>query len=138
MRELIQAGPLLVENGRTVGGLESTKSSVRSVILWDGGTRWWIGCSTPCTLAALGQTLASGEPAGWPVRQALNLDGGRSSDFGSPVRFQEGRLCAARLGTARSGISSCSSQNDNRVTFSTENERWTQRDAVIGSLPPPV
>lgn len=81
MRELIQAGPLLVENGRAVGGLESTKSSARSVILWDGGTRWWIGCSNPCTLAALGQALASGQPAGWPVRQALNLDGGRSSDL---------------------------------------------------------
>jgi hypothetical protein len=81
MRELIQAGPLLVENGRTVGGLESSKSSARSVIVWDGGTRWWIGCSSPRTLAALGQALADGEPAGWPVRHALNLDGGRSSDL---------------------------------------------------------
>jgi hypothetical protein len=81
MRELIQAGPLLVENGRAVSGLESSKSSARSVILWDGGTRWWIGCSTPCTLDALAQALAEGQPAGWPVRQALNLDGGRSADL---------------------------------------------------------
>lgn len=81
MRELIQAGPLLVENGNAVGGLEATKSSARSMILWDGGTRWWMGCSSPCTLAALGQALASGQPAGWPVRQALNLDGGRSTDL---------------------------------------------------------
>jgi exopolysaccharide biosynthesis protein len=81
MRELIQAGPLLVENGRTVTGLESAKSSARSVVCWDGGTRWWIGCSAPCTLAALGQALADGQPAGWPVRHALNLDGGRSSDL---------------------------------------------------------
>lgn len=81
MRELIQAGPLLVENNRSVGGLEATKSSVRTVILWDGGTRWWMGCSSPCTLAALGQALASSSPAGWPVRDALNLDGGRSSDL---------------------------------------------------------
>lgn len=81
MRELIQAGPLLVENGRTVGGLESTKNSPRSVILWDGGTRWWIGCSTPCTLDALAHGLANRQPAGWPVREALNLDGGRSSDL---------------------------------------------------------
>ena len=81
MRELIQAGPLLVENNRAVGGLEATKASVRMVVLWDGGTRWWIGRGSPCTLAALGQALASGAPAGWPVRHALNLDGGRSSDL---------------------------------------------------------
>jgi hypothetical protein len=81
MRELIQAGPLLVENRRAVSGLEATKASVRMLILWDGATRWWIGRGSPCTLAALAQTIASGSPAGWPVRQALNLDGGRSSDL---------------------------------------------------------
>ena len=81
MRELIQAGPLLVENSRSVSGLEATKSSARTLILWDGGARWWMGCSSPCTLAAISQALATGEPAGWPVRSALNLDGGRSSDL---------------------------------------------------------
>ena len=81
LRELIQAGPLLVENGRSTRGLEAAKSSARTVILWNGGTRWWIGRGSPCTLTALGQALAHGQPAGWPVRQALNLDGGRSSDL---------------------------------------------------------
>jgi Phosphodiester glycosidase len=81
MRELIQAGPLLVEKGHSVGGLEPTKTSVRTVMLWDGSSRWWIGRSAPCTLAALGQALAAGGPAGWPIQQALNLDGGRSSDL---------------------------------------------------------
>jgi Phosphodiester glycosidase len=81
MRELIQAGPLLVENGRSVSGLESTKSSARSVILWDGRSQWWIGCSTPCTLDALAQSLVDTQATGWPIRQALNLDGGRSSDL---------------------------------------------------------
>jgi Phosphodiester glycosidase len=81
MREFIQAGPLLVESGHAVGGLEAAKTSARSVILWDGGTRWWLGCSSPCTLAALAQALAVGTPADWPIRQALNLDGGRSSDL---------------------------------------------------------
>lgn len=80
-QELIQAGPLLVENGRAVSGLESTKSSVRTVIVSDGATRWWIGRSSPCTLAALSQALSTAQPAGWTVRQALNLDGGRSSDL---------------------------------------------------------
>lgn len=81
MTELIQAGPLLVENGKSVGGLESTKSSIRTLLLWDGGSRWWVGRSSACTLAALGRALENGGPAGWPVRQALNLDGGRSSDL---------------------------------------------------------
>ncbi len=80
-RECLQAGPLLVENGHPVGGLEATKTSARTVILWDGGTRWWLGHGTACTLASLGQALATGQPAGWPVKQALNLDGGRSADL---------------------------------------------------------
>jgi uncharacterized protein YigE (DUF2233 family) len=81
MRELIQAGPLLVENRRAVSGLESTKISARSLILHDGGTRWWVGCSTPCTLAALARILVEQPPAEWSVHHALNLDGGRSSDL---------------------------------------------------------
>ena len=81
MCELIQAGPLLIENGHPVGGLEATKTSARTIVVWDGKTCWWIGRSSPCTLAALGQALAAGRPAGWPIHQALNLDGGRSSDL---------------------------------------------------------
>jgi hypothetical protein len=80
-RELLQAGPLLVEHGRAVSGLEATKASVRSVVLWDGGTRWWIGRASACILAELARGLAAGKPAGWPVRHALNLDGGRSADL---------------------------------------------------------
>ena len=81
MRELIQAGPLLVENGQPISGLEATKSSARMVILWDGGSRWWIGRGSPCSLAALGRALSESQIAGWKPRQALNLDGGRSADL---------------------------------------------------------
>lgn len=81
MRELIQAGPLLVENSQPVSGLEATKTSTRIVVLWDGGTRWWIGRMSPCTLEAAGVALAGSKPAGWPVKMALNLDGGRSADL---------------------------------------------------------
>jgi hypothetical protein len=81
MRESLQAGPMLVENGRAVGGLDAGKASVRMMIVWDGGSRWWIGRASASSLAELGRTLASGGPAGWPVRHALNLDGGRSSDL---------------------------------------------------------
>ncbi|WP_234043540.1 phosphodiester glycosidase family protein [Luteolibacter yonseiensis] len=81
MSGLLQAGPLLIENHRPVSGLEATKPSVRMLILWDGGTGWWIGRGSTCTLAQLGSALAGGSPAGWPIRSALNLDGGRSSDL---------------------------------------------------------
>jgi hypothetical protein len=81
MRELMQSGPMLVERGRAVAGLENAKSSARTIILWDGGHRWWIGRSSPCTLARCAEILAASSPAGWPVRHALNLDGGRSSEL---------------------------------------------------------
>jgi hypothetical protein len=91
-RELLQAGPLVVENGRATSGLESTKSSARTLIAWDGGTRWWIGRSSPCTLAALGQAITHDSPAGWKVSTALNLDGGRSSDLWISGEFPGGPL----------------------------------------------
>jgi len=81
VHELIQAGPMLVENGSTVSGLDAAKSSIRTVLLWDGGSRWWIGRSSACTLSQLASTLNHSQPAGWPVRHALNLDGGRSADL---------------------------------------------------------
>jgi len=80
-RELIQAGPMLIENQQAISGLEATKTSVRSIILWDGGTRWWIGLTSPCTLAEVSENLSHASPAGWQVKKALNFDGGRSSDL---------------------------------------------------------
>lgn len=81
MRELLQAGPMLVEGGRVVSGLDAEKTSARTLIAWDGGTRWWIGRTPPCSLADLARALAGGGPAGWEVKSALNLDGGRSADL---------------------------------------------------------
>lgn len=78
---LLQAGPMLVENGQTVPGLDPIKSTVRTFLLWDGGTRWWMGRASACTLAELGTTLGTAGPASWKPVHALNLDGGRSSDL---------------------------------------------------------
>lgn len=79
--ELLQTGPWLVEASAAVRGLDATKQRQRSLILWDGGTRWWMGCASDCSLAKLAVTLASTAPVAWDVEHALNLDGGRSSDL---------------------------------------------------------
>jgi hypothetical protein len=92
MRELIQAGPMLVDNGNAVGGLDAAKTSARTLILWDGGSRWWVGRAAPCSLAALGNALAHSQPAGWKIRCALNLDGGRSADLWVSSRISGGPL----------------------------------------------
>lgn len=92
MQELLQAGPMLIENGHIVSGLNAEKSSIRTLILWDGGNRWWIGRSSACTLAQLAIATASANPASWPVRHALNLDGGRSSDLWISARVASGPL----------------------------------------------
>ena len=80
-KELLQAGPLLLENGNEINGLDGSKSALRSILLTDGDHRWWIGKTSSCTLAALGSALSSGSPAAWEIQNALNLDGGRSTDL---------------------------------------------------------
>jgi hypothetical protein len=90
--ELIQAGPLLVENGRGIQGLDAEKQALRSIILTDGGRRWWIGKASLCSLSVLGNALVASSPCSWPVRHALNLDGGRSTDFFVSLRISGGPL----------------------------------------------
>jgi hypothetical protein len=79
--ELLQSGPMLVESGNPVGGLHGGEPRPRTLIAWDGGHRWWIGCTAPCTMPDLAAALAAGSGPGFPVRTALNLDGGRSSEL---------------------------------------------------------
>jgi uncharacterized protein YigE (DUF2233 family) len=92
MHELLQAGPMLVENGRAVGGLDADKTSARTMILWDGDSRWWIGRSSPASLAQAAAALSMDEMAGWKVRHALNLDGGRSSELWVSAEVSGGPL----------------------------------------------
>ena len=80
-RELLQAGPLLLENGSPISGLEATKTASRSIILTDGKSHWWIGITSPTTLASLTAALGENSPCPWQPRTALNLDGGRSTDL---------------------------------------------------------
>lgn len=78
---LLQTGPMLVENSRPVPGLSEKKHRPRSFIAWDGKKHWAIGYSSPCTLRQLAKALAGHSPAGFNIQSAVNLDGGRSSDL---------------------------------------------------------
>lgn len=82
MREAIQGGPFLVENGRVVSGLEKTKKAIRTFIATDGAGRWCVAVSSSLTLHELAVWLAEkGCMGNFRVRTALNLDGGTSSAF---------------------------------------------------------
>ena len=78
---LLQTGPMLAENGKTISGLSKTNNRPRSFIAWDGQHHWIIGHASACTLAQLSHALAGRTLAGIHIQVAVNLDGGRSSDL---------------------------------------------------------
>ena len=78
---LLQTGPMLTNNSSPISGLSKNNSRPRSFIAWDGKHYWAIGHASACTLAELSQALAGKSPAGFPIKVAINLDGGRSSDL---------------------------------------------------------
>ena len=82
MREAIQGGPFLVEQGRVVPGLEKTKKAARTFVASDGAGRWCLAITSPLTLHELACWLSEPSCMGeFRVRVALNLDGGSSSAF---------------------------------------------------------
>ncbi len=82
IKEAIQGGPFLVENGRRVSGLNATRSARRTFVATDGAGRWCIGTSSSLTLDALARWLNTPGAFGqFKVQTALNMDGGTSSAF---------------------------------------------------------
>jgi hypothetical protein len=75
----VQAGPLLVDLGKPVRGLESTREARRTFAA-TGGNRVALGCSSEISLAQLAAVLAVGL-SDFKIQRALNLDGGSSSAF---------------------------------------------------------
>ena len=77
---VLQTGPMLVENGKVVDGLSKRKFSRRTFVLTDGGNRWAIGYAPAVTLHQLATALADPKTfRSFNVATALNLDGGSSS-----------------------------------------------------------
>lgn len=79
-RELLQAGPRLVDAGRAVTNLERSKHTTRTFIATDGGQRWLLGLARNISLGELAEILAQpGSLGDFTIHRALNLDGGHSS-----------------------------------------------------------
>lgn len=91
----VQCGPLLVDGGQAVKGLNKTRPARRTFVALGGG-RAALGLCTEVSLAEMGNILSTATLAdGWKISRALNLDGGSSSAFwfkrsnGNPFSISE-------------------------------------------------
>lgn len=95
--DLLQSGPFLLKNSKTVSGLSTSRPRERSFLLWDGHTGWAIGHSSSSTLASLSKALASQPLPDFHIRTALNLDGGSSSDLWVSSKVKGGPVSTRHL-----------------------------------------
>ncbi len=79
--EALQAGPFLVDGGKAVKGLNSTRSAARTVVCTAGSGRVALIICRWATLAEAAQILLTPGilPEGGKIVRALNLDGGSST-----------------------------------------------------------
>jgi exopolysaccharide biosynthesis protein len=92
VREALQAGPFLVENGKPIAGLNASRTAARTVVWQDAKGRAGLLICKSATLAETAAMLASSAvfPDAKLVR-ALNLDGGSSTALwvrGEPPFYQ--------------------------------------------------
>ena len=76
----VECGPMLVDGGKLVRGLESTKSARRTFAAVSGD-KAALGFCSDVTLADLSNILAIVSIPEFKIQRALNLDGGSSSAF---------------------------------------------------------
>jgi uncharacterized protein YigE (DUF2233 family) len=82
VRSARQCGPLLVERGVAVPGLNDTRPARRTFAGVDGEGRALLGVSSSVTLGQLSRILSLPNLVGkMKISRALNLDGGSSSAF---------------------------------------------------------
>lgn len=77
----IECGPMIVDLGTKVRGLDDTRSARRTFVAVDRSDRAALGFCSEATLAGLARILASQIAADFKIQRALNLDGGSSSGF---------------------------------------------------------
>jgi uncharacterized protein YigE (DUF2233 family) len=77
----IECGPMLVDLGKGVRGLESTRGARRTFVAVAGSDRAALGFCSDVTLAELSDILSTPFASDFKIQRALNLDGGSSSAF---------------------------------------------------------
>jgi uncharacterized protein YigE (DUF2233 family) len=77
----VESGPMLVDLGKSVRGLESTRAARRTFAAVGAGDKAALGFCSDATLADLSSILAATLTSDFKIQRALNLDGGSSSTF---------------------------------------------------------
>jgi uncharacterized protein YigE (DUF2233 family) len=77
----VECGPMIVDGGKPVRGLESSKIARRTFAAVLSGDKAVLGFCSDVTLADLASILGSGVIFDFRIQRALNLDGGSSSAF---------------------------------------------------------
>jgi hypothetical protein len=77
----IECGPMVVDLGAKVRGLDDTRSAQRTFAAVDRKDHAALGFCSEATLAGLAKILATQFAADFKIQRALNLDGGSSSAF---------------------------------------------------------
>ena len=72
----IECGPMVVDLGARVRGLDDTRSARRTFAAVDRGDRAALGSCSEATLAGLAGILAALSPTDLKIQRALHLDGG--------------------------------------------------------------
>jgi uncharacterized protein YigE (DUF2233 family) len=77
----VECGPMVVDLGKSVRGLESTRAARRTFAVVGAGDKAALGFCSDVTLADLSNILATVLTPDFKIQRALNLDGGSSSAF---------------------------------------------------------
>ena len=77
----VECGPMIVDLGKSVRGLETTKVARRTFAAVTAGDKAALGFCSDVTLADLSNILAIVKIPDFKIQRALNLDGGSSSAF---------------------------------------------------------
>lgn len=77
----VECGPMVVDLGKSVRGLESTRAARRTFAAVGAGDKAALGFCSDVTLADLSNILATVLAPDFKIQRALNLDGGSSSAF---------------------------------------------------------
>ncbi len=96
----VECGPMVVDLGKPVRGLESTRAARRTFAAVGAGDKAVLGFCSEVTLADLSNILASISVPDFKIQRALNLDGGSSSAFWFK-RYNGGAFSIAELKPVR-------------------------------------